>query len=121
MKDSFKYIDKEIRPWGVFYIIADEKNYKIKRIEVNTGARLSYQYHLGRSELWLIIEGKAKVTINGVDKYYNVGDNVTIPVKSKHRVENDSNEKLIFIEIQYGQYFDEDDIYRIQDDYSRIK
>jgi len=120
MNESFKYIDKEIRPWGVFYIIANEKNYKIKRIEVNTGARLSYQYHLGRSELWLILEGKAKVTVNGVEKYYNVGENITIPVKSKHRVENDSNQKLILIEIQHGEYFDENDIVRIQDDFNRV-
>lgn len=120
MINSFKYIDKEIRPWGVFYIIADEKNYKIKRIEVNTGARLSYQYHLGRSELWLIIEGKAKVTINGVDKYYNVGDSITIPVKSKHRVENYSNQKLVFLEVQHGEYFDENDIVRIKDDFNRL-
>ena len=120
MSNSFKYIDKEIRPWGVFYIIADEKNYKIKRIEVNTGARLSYQYHIGRSELWLIIEGKAKVTINGVDKYYKVGDSITIPVKSKHRVENHSNQKLVFIEVQHGEYFDEHDIVRIKDDFNRL-
>lgn len=121
MSKGFKYIEKEVRPWGKFHVIADEKNYKIKRIEVNQGARLSYQYHLGRSELWLIIEGEAKVTIDGKEKTYKVGENVSIPVKSKHRVENDSDEKLVFIEIQHGQYFDEKDIFRIEDDYNRIK
>jgi mannose-6-phosphate isomerase len=121
MNHKFKYLLKEIRPWGVFYVIADEINYKIKRIEVKSGARLSYQYHEGRSELWLILEGKAKVTINGIEKFYSVGDSVSISVKSKHRVENYSNQKLVFIEIQHGQYFDEDDIIRIEDDYKRLK
>jgi len=120
MNDSFKYIDKEIRPWGEFYIIADEKNYKIKRIEVNIGARLSYQYHLGRSELWLIIAGSAIITIDGLEKTYNVGDSIAIPVKSKHRVENHSNQKLVFIEVQHGECFDENDIVRLKDDYNRV-
>ena len=120
MSKSFKYIQEEVRPWGKFYVIADEKNYKIKRIEVNIGARLSYQYHLGRSELWLIIAGSAIVTIDGLEKTYSVGDNITIPVKSKHRVENNSNQKLVFIEVQHGKYFDEDDIVRIEDDFNRV-
>lgn len=118
--NKFNYIEKEIRPWGAFYIIADEKNYKIKRIEVNKGARLSYQFHRGRSETWLIIQGKAKVTINGEEKYYKEGESIDIPVKSKHRVENDSKIKLVFIEIQHGQYFDENDIVRLEDDYNRV-
>ena len=120
MSKSLKYIEKEVRPWGEFYVIADEKNYKIKRIEVNIGARLSYQYHLGRSELWLIIKGSAMVTIDGVEKTYNVGENVSIPLRAKHRVQNNSNQKLVFIEIQHGEYFDENDIVRIQDDFNRV-
>ena len=121
MSKSLKYIEKEVRPWGEFYVIADEKNYKIKRIEVNIGARLSYQYHLGRSELWLIIKGSALVTIDEVEKIYNVGESITIPAKSKHRVENCSNEKLVFIEVQHGEYFDENDIIRLKDDFNRVK
>lgn len=120
MSNSFKYIEKEVRPWGKFYVIADEKNYKIKRIEVNQGARLSYQYHLGRSELWLIIEGEAKVTVNGKEKTYMVGENVSIPLGAKHRVENNSNKRLVFIEIQTGKYFREDDIVRLEDDFNRV-
>lgn len=120
MSNSFKYIQKELRPWGEFYVIADEKNYKIKRIEVNIGSRLSYQYHFGRSELWLIIQGSAKITIDGIEKTYNVGESITIPVKSKHRVENHSNQKLVFIEVQHGEYFDENDIVRLKDDFNRV-
>ena len=113
-------IDKEERPWGRFFILHDEPSYKLKRIEVDPGQRLSYQYHFGRSELWLIIQGSAKITIDGVEKTYNVGESITIPVKSKHRVENHSNQKLVFIEVQHGEYFDENDIVRLKDNYGRI-
>jgi mannose-6-phosphate isomerase len=119
--DDFLYIDKDSRPWGEYYVIHDEKKYKIKRIEVNPSSRLSYQYHNGRAETWIIINGKAKVLIDGFSKEVKSGDTVLIPRKSKHRIENISNETLIFIEIQTGEYFDEDDIVRIEDDYNRIK
>ena len=66
-----KYIEVEKRPWGLFYVIHDEQNYKLKRIEVNSNHRLSYQYHQKRSETWIIIEGEATVTIEGkIKKYY---------------------------------------------------
>ena len=119
--DDFLYIDKDSRPWGEYYVIHDEKKYKIKRIEVNPSSRLSYQYHNGRAETWIIINGKAKVLIDGFSKEVKSGDTVLIPRKSKHRIENISNETLIFNEIQTGEYFDEDDIVRIDDDYNRIK
>ena len=114
-----RYIEKEERPWGRFYVIHDEVNYKIKRIEVNPGQRLSYQYHKKRSEAWTIVSGSAIVTINGDEKQLNVGETVFIPQGAKHRVENKSNNKLEFIEVQTGSYFGEDDIVRIQDDYNR--
>jgi len=114
-----KFIDSEERPWGLFYVIHDEKKYKIKRIEVNPGQRLSYQFHNKRSETWVIIQGCAHITINDEEKKFNEGETVTIPVQAKHRVQNKTEEKLIFIEIQTGSYFGEDDIVRIQDDYNR--
>jgi mannose-6-phosphate isomerase len=121
MKSNFKHIESEKRPWGSFYVIHDEVNYKLKRIEVNPESRLSYQFHNGRAETWVIIQGNAKVTLDDADHYYKKGDTVIIPKLSKHRVENVSKEKLIFIEVQTGDYFDEDDIVRIDDDYNRIK
>ena len=113
------FIESEVRPWGSFYVIHDEVNYKIKRIEVNPGQRLSYQYHKKRSEAWTIVSGSAIVTINGDEKQLNVGETVFIPQGAKHRVENNSKNKLEFIEVQTGSYFGEDDIVRIQDDYNR--
>jgi len=120
MKNKFLFIESETRPWGSFYVINDQPEYKIKRIEVNPGSRLSYQYHNGRAETWVIIEGKAKVTINNKTENYSTGETVIIPRKAKHRIENITTENLIFIEIQTGDYFDEDDIVRIEDDYNRL-
>lgn len=113
-------IYSEERPWGRFYVIHDEKSYKIKRIEVDTGQRLSYQYHKKRSEVWTIIQGVGTVTLNGQVKEFSSGDVISIPQGMKHRIENKHEEKIIFIEVQTGDYFGEDDIIRIQDDYNRI-
>lgn len=114
-----KYLEKDERPWGRYFVLQDEFNYKVKRIEVKPGQRLSYQYHNKRSETWIIIEGSALVTINDKSKAYTAGKTVVIPLKAKHRVENKSNSLLVFIEVQTGEYFGEDDIIRINDDYGR--
>jgi len=115
-----KEINNSERPWGRYFVIEDNKNYKIKRIEVNPKSRLSYQYHKKRSETWVIIEGKATVTIEGKNKNISKGDTIVIPKTSKHRIENKGDEKLVFIEVQTGTYFGEDDIIRLNDDYNRI-
>ena len=114
-----KYIEVEKRPWGSFFVIQNADNYKLKRIEVNSGQRLSYQYHNKRSETWVIVQGEATVTIDGKIKKYNKGQTVIIPQGAKHRVENKDLNKLIFIEVQTGSYFGEDDFIRLQDDYNR--
>ena len=113
-------IEKVERPWGTFYVIHDEPNYKIKRIEVNSGGRLSYQFHYKRSEAWTVIEGIATITLDGETKDYSKGQTIIIPQGVKHRVQNKTNKKIIFIEVQTGSYFGEDDIVRIEDDYDRI-
>jgi len=113
------YLEKDERPWGRYFVLQDEANYKLKRIEVEPGQRLSYQYHNKRSETWIIIEGSALVTIDENSKEYNAGESVIIPLKAKHRVENKSNSLLVFIEVQTGSYFGEDDIIRLNDDYGR--
>ena len=115
-----KSLYNENRPWGTFYVIHDEANYKIKRIEVNPGHRLSYQYHNKRSETWIIIEGEALITLNGNTKKYKSGETIVIKQGDKHRVENQKSLKLVFIEVQTGEYFGEDDIVRIKDDYKRV-
>lgn len=118
--EKINFIEKEDRPWGRFYVIDNQSNYKIKRIEVEPGHQLSYQFHNKRSEAWTIIEGSGLVTLNDKKILFKKGDTITIPIKSKHRIHNNSNSKLIFIEVQTGSYFGEDDIIRIVDDYNRI-
>tara|TARA_B100001057_G_scaffold482304_1_gene557430 strand:+ start:2347 stop:2697 length:351 start_codon:yes stop_codon:yes gene_type:complete len=112
-------IEKEERPWGRFFVIHNEQNYKLKRIEVDPKGRLSYQYHNKRSEVWTIIEGIGRITINGQVKDYRSGETIIIPQGSKHRIENKESKKVVFIEVQTGEYFGEDDIVRIEDDYNR--
>tara|TARA_B100000795_G_C22621919_1_gene369198 strand:+ start:119 stop:466 length:348 start_codon:yes stop_codon:yes gene_type:complete len=110
---------KEERPWGSFEHLLEADYCKVKRIIVKPGERLSYQYHHKRSECWVIVQGQATMTLDGKDKLYGVGEIVEIPVGTKHRVFNRSEEELIFIETQTGTYFGEDDIVRIEDDYGR--
>lgn len=107
------------RPWGKYYVLADEPNFKLKRIEVLPDQRLSYQYHFKRQEAWTIVQGTAKITLDGVDKLYKYGETVIIPLGTKHRVKNVGKDLLVFIEVQTGTYFGEDDIVRIEDDYER--
>lgn len=110
---------REQRPWGEFENLLDAEYCKVKRITVNPHQRLSYQYHLKRSEVWTIVSGTGHITID--DKSWDVtqGQTTQIPVGTRHRIENKTNEDLIFIEVQHGTYFGEDDIIRIQDDYNR--
>jgi len=110
----------EERPWGTFHILAESESFKVKRIEVFPGKRLSYQRHARRSEHWFLTGGTAKVTLNGKEILLKSGESVDIPVGTKHRVENPhASEKLVFIEIQTGDYFGEDDIERFEDDFGR--
>ena len=112
-------IESEQRPWGRFFVLHDELTYKLKRIEVDPGGRLSYQYHYKRSEAWTIVEGTGTITLDGEAKEYKVGQTILIPQGVKHRIENKLIQKAVFIEVQIGTYFGEDDIVRIEDDYNR--
>ena len=112
-------IESEERPWGRFFVLHDEPTYKLKRIEVDPGGRLSYQYHLKRSEAWTLVEGSGSITLDGNTQEYKVGQTILIPQGVKHRIENKGAEKIVFIEVQTGDYFGEDDIVRIEDDYNR--
>jgi mannose-6-phosphate isomerase len=86
---------------------------------VKSGQGLSYQYHLKREENWVVVAGKANITINENSRVYDRGQSVFIPIEARHRIANDGNENVVFIEVQTGTYFVEDDIVRVQDDYSR--
>lgn len=110
------------RPWGSFTILDEGEDYKVKRLEVLPKKRLSYQKHARRSEHWFVVRGTAKVTLNDVETLVKKGESVDIPVGTAHRVENpDNSELLVFIETQTGDYFGEDDIVRMEDDFGRIE
>lgn len=114
-------MNEDHRPWGYYKILSDEKTYKVKVIVVYPNQRLSLQRHQKRSEHWYVIKGRAKVTLDGFEITINVGESIDIPKFSWHRVMNSDNENLIFVEVQTGDYFGEDDIERKEDDYGRVK
>ena len=108
------------RPWGFYTVLSDEPDHKVKRIVVYPGKRLSLQRHRHRSEHWNIVNGKALVTLNDKQISLKKGMSIDIPAGAAHRIKNTGLENLIFIEIQQGEYFGEDDIERLEDDFGRI-
>jgi mannose-6-phosphate isomerase len=109
----------EVRPWGTYEVLLDETHYKVKRIVVHPKQQLSYQYHTKRQEHWTMVMGQADVVLDDVTHSLVAGEHIFIPLQSKHRIKNTGLISLIFIEVQTGTYFGEDDIVRIQDDYGR--
>jgi len=93
--------------------------HKVKCIWVKPGSRLSYQRHQKRSEHWFIVAGVADVTLEGVQFTKHAGETVDVALGQLHRIGNSGTEDLVFIEVQTGTYFGEDDIERVSDDYSR--
>ena len=112
-------LDSEERPWGSWHVIDVEQGYKVKRIHVNPGQRLSYQTHEHRSEHWVVIFGVATCIIDGETVIAGPGRSVDVPQGAAHRICNDHQEELVIIEVQRGAYTGEDDICRIDDDYGR--
>lgn len=109
----------EMRPWGRFEILADDPMFKSKKITVDPGQQLSYQSHDQRAEHWVVVSGEGEVVLNDEIKRLHPGESVYIPVKTKHRMRNPGTQPLVFVEVQTGAYFGEDDIVRYQDDYQR--
>ncbi len=109
------------RPWGSFTVLDEGSNYKVKRIDVLPGKRLSYQKHAQRAEHWAVVQGAAKVTLDDREIIVSPGESIDIPVGASHRVENPGSETLIFIEVQRGSYLGEDDIVRLEDDFGRAR
>jgi mannose-6-phosphate isomerase-like protein (cupin superfamily) len=108
------------RPWGYYRVLADEPDHKVKRIVVYPGQRLSLQRHRHRAEHWLIVEGLAVINRDDETLSLGPGQAVDIPQWAWHRVQNPGTENMVFIEIQTGDYFGEDDIERVEDDYNRV-
>uniref|UniRef100_A0A831UFB8 Cupin domain-containing protein n=1 Tax=Geobacter metallireducens TaxID=28232 RepID=A0A831UFB8_GEOME len=107
------------RPWGTYTVLEENNSYKIKRIEVNPGQRLSLQMHHHRSEHWIVVSGTAKVTCGDDEYMVNVNESTFIPIGRSHRLENPGRIPLVIIEVQSGEYLGEDDIVRFDDDYHR--
>lgn len=107
------------RPWGSYTILEEGLFYKIKRISVLPGKKLSYQLHHHRSEHWIVVHGTAKVTVEGVEKLVRSGESTFVPSGQKHRLENPGKVMLEVIEVQLGEYLEEDDIVRFEDDFGR--
>ena len=111
--------DDSFGPWGRYEVLQDEPTHKVKCIYVKPNSRLSYQRHQKRAEHWFIVSGVATVTLDGQEFEKNAGETVDIEIGQLHRVANQGTQELVFIEVQTGTYFGEDDIERIEDDYAR--
>ena len=112
-------MEKSERPWGKYEVLQESSTHKVKCIWVNPGMRLSYQRHKFRAEHWFIVTGVGEVTIDGQVCAIKAGETVEFGVGVAHRISNTSNNELIFVEVQTGTYFGEDDIERIEDDFGR--
>jgi len=112
-------MEEDVRPWGCYAVLDEGADYKVKRIEVLAGKRLSYQRHASRAEHWAVVRGLADVTLDGTRHTLSPGDSIDIPVGAAHRIANPGDESLVFIEVQRGTYLGEDDIVRLDDDYGR--
>lgn len=119
MANSYKKGDNDIRPWGTWEVLDCGENFCVKKIVVTPSSCLSLQSHNYRNEHWIIVSGEAIVTLGNGEICKKAGENVFIPVNTKHRIRNDGSNNLEFIEVQYGKNLDENDIIRYDDIYGR--
>jgi len=108
------------RPWGYYEVLLEDAEHKVKRIVVYPGSRLSLQRHRHRDEHWLIVSGEAVFTLNTDELILGKGQSIDIPRGALHRVRNTGQTDLVIVEVQTGDYFDENDIERVEDDYGRV-
>lgn len=111
----------EYRPWGNYVVLHDGEDCKVKRIIVGPGHRLSLQAHEYRQEHWIIVEGQGVMEVGKSKRNIEAGTDIFIPKRTKHRIKNTGETDLVFIEVQTGTYFGEDDIIRYEDDYGRLE
>ena len=107
------------RPWGKYEVLQESATHKVKCIWVNPGKRLSYQRHKFRAEHWFIVAGTGEVTIDGKVTSFKPGDTFEFEIGVLHRISNTGTEDVVFVEVQTGTYFGEDDIERVEDDFGR--
>lgn len=112
-------LDSDVRPWGAWQVLDEGAGWKVKRLEVHPGRRLSYQTHSRRSEHWVVVAGIATCLLDGRTVVLRAGETVDVPVGTAHRIANLHDDHLVVIEVQRGDYLGEDDIVRHDDDYGR--
>lgn len=110
----------ETRPWGSFENLLDNELCKVKQIIIKPGQAPSYQYHYKREEYWIVVQGNGELTLNDEIQVVKPKDIIHIPLLAKHQIKNTDSQDLIFIEVQLGEYFGEDDIVRLKDSYGRV-
>jgi mannose-6-phosphate isomerase len=113
-------MDTDQRPWGYYTVLADEPDHKVKRIVVYPAKRLSLQRHRRRAEHWYLLFGDAVAILDGREISLRAGESIDIPCGAAHRMRNAGETEAAFIEVQTGEYFGEDDIERLEDDYGRV-
>jgi len=114
-------MEQATRPWGSWEVLDVGVGYKVKRIHVSPGCRLSYQRHEHRSEHWVVLSGIATCLVDGTVSTAYAGQTVDVPQGAKHRLANAHADELVIIEVQRGLYTDEHDILRYEDDYGRCE
>jgi len=118
--DAFKLHKTVYRPWGTYTVLEEGAGFKMKRIEVRPGGRLSLQMHEHRSEHWIVVKGEAAVVNGEGELIIKQNESTYIPAGQKHRLENRTKDELVLIEVQCGAYLGEDDIVRFEDNYGRL-
>ena len=109
------------RPWGAYTVLTEREKYKVKKLVVDPGHKMSLQKHDRRSEHWVVVRGEIVVTRGEEEMTLRPNEGVTIPIGMLHRIENRSSELAELVEVQLGDYVGEDDIVRYDDGYGRIK
>jgi len=107
------------RPWGKYTVLHEAPQFKVKRIEVNPGKKLSLQLHHKRSEHWVVVQGSARLTVGEQIATLAPNESIYVPMQVKHRIENATDQTLVMVEVQCGDYLGEDDIVRFSDDFGR--
>lgn len=107
------------RPWGSYTVLEDAEDHKVKEITVRPGKRLSYQRHAKRAEHWFVVRGEGVVVLDGEERPVGPASTVDVGLGVAHRMANTGDDDLVFVEVQHGSYFGEDDIERIEDDFGR--
>ena len=110
----------EERPWGNYSVLHSDDRCQVKKLTVLKGKRISLQSHKFRAEHWFIVSGKGTAELDNMEISVKPGDSIDVPTGAKHRISCTSESDLVFIEVQTGSSFEENDIVRYEDDFGRL-